>query len=161
MKFHAKNIMRDFVRNRHRSKLALFLILSLGLTACGEIEAPTASSLQKATLLPATGQVVNDAPKPVNIKAYAASRFLDQASFGPNAAAVAEVQSIGYASWIDRQLSLPPTQIDGSPLLAWTDNNRLTKEQGDLNHNFNNLEMSRAFVGASDQLRLRTTWALS
>ena len=153
--------MQDFIRNKNRSKLVVLLALSLSLGACGESEAPTASSLQKATLLPATGQVTNDVAKPANLKAYAASRFLDHASFGPNAAAIAEVQSVGYASWIDRQLSLPPTQIDGSPLLAWTDLNRLTKEQGDINWNFNNFEMSRAFISAPDQLRLRATWALS
>ena len=153
--------MQDFIRNNNRSKFAVLLALSLSLGACGESEAPTATSLQKATLLPATGQVTNDVAKPANLKAYAASRFLEHASFGSNAAAIAEVQSVGYAFWIDRQLSLPPTQIDGSPLLAWPDLNRLTKEQGDINWSFNNLELSRAFLGAPDQLRLRTSWAIS
>jgi uncharacterized protein (DUF1800 family) len=139
----------------------LILAAALGLAGCGQSEAPTALALQKATLLPATGQVSTDAPKPVSVRSYAASRFLDHTSFGPGSAAIAEVQSLGYAQWIDRQLLLPPTQIDGSALLAWPDNNRLTKEQADLNHNFNNLEFSRAFLTAPDQLRLRASWAIS
>jgi len=141
--------------------LVLILATSLGLAACGESGSPTLESVQKATLLPATGQVSNDVPKPANVRMYAASRFLDQSSFGPNSASIADVQSLGYAQWIDRQLALPPTQIDGSPLLAWPDLNRLTKEQNDLNWNFNNLELSRAFLSAPDQLRLRTSWAIS
>jgi uncharacterized protein (DUF1800 family) len=141
--------------------LVLILATSLGLAGCGESGSPTLESAQKATLLPATGQVSNDVPKPANVRVYAASRFLDQSSFGPNSASIADVQSLGYAQWIDRQLALPPTQIDGSPLLAWPDLNRLTKEQNDLNWNFNNLELSRAFLSAPDQLRLRTNWAIS
>jgi len=149
------------LRPRFLKTLALILATGLGLAACGESGSPTLESLQKATLLPATGQVSNDVPKPANVRVYAASRFLDQSSFGPNSAAIADVQSLGYAQWIDRQLALPPTQIDGSPLLAWPDLNRLTKEQNDLNWNFNNLELSRAFLSAPDQLRLRTSWAIS
>lgn len=38
--------------------------------------------------------------------AKAASRLLAQASFGPSAAGLAEVQSLGIENWIDRQLSL-------------------------------------------------------
>ena len=141
--------------------LALILATSLGLAGCGESGSPTLESVQKATLLPATGQVSNYVPKLANVRVYAASRFLDQSSFGPNSASIADVQSLGYAQWIDRQLALPPTQIDGSPLLAWPDLNRLTKEQNDLNWNFNNLELSRAFLSAPDQLRLRASWAIS
>jgi uncharacterized protein (DUF1800 family) len=139
----------------------LILAAALGLAGCGQSEAPTALALEKATLLPATGQVSTDAPKPVSVRSYAASRFLDQASFGPGSAAIAEVQSLGYAQWIDRQLLLPPTQIDGSALLAWPDTDRLTKEQHDIYWNSNNLEFSRAFLTAPDQLRLRASWAIS
>lgn len=142
-------------------KRFLLLVASTSLVACGDGQTPGAPAMQKATLLPANGQVMSEVASPTNIRAYAASRFLDQASFGPNTAAIAEVQSLGYAAWIDKQLALPATKIDGSPLLAWPDQNRLTKEQEDLNFNFTNFESSKAFVSAPDQLRLRTTWALS
>ncbi|HEX4266001.1 MAG TPA: DUF1800 family protein [Verrucomicrobiae bacterium] len=39
----------------------------------------------------------------------AAARFLTQATFGPSQADVASVQSLGYANWIDNQMSLPVT----------------------------------------------------
>jgi uncharacterized protein (DUF1800 family) len=143
-----------------KNRLNKYIGLALGLfalAACSESQSPQ----PKATLLPATGQVMPEAIKPTSIRAYAAARFLDQASFGSSPAALAEIQAIGYEKWIDQQLSLPPTQIDGTPLLAWTNLNTLTKEQGNLNWGFNGLETSRAFITAPDQLRLRTTWALS
>ena len=144
------------IKNRFNKYMGLALAL-FALAACSESQSPQ----PKATLLPATGQVMPEAVKPTSIRAYAAARFLDQASFGPSPAALAEIQAIGYEKWIDQQLSLPPTQIDGTPLLAWTNLNTLTKEQGNLNWGFNGLETSRAFITAPDQLRLRTTWALS
>jgi uncharacterized protein (DUF1800 family) len=131
--------------------------IALGLASCGEVQTP----VSKASLLPAAGQVSTEASKPTNLKAYAAARFLDQASFGPNPDAIASVQNLGFANWIDQQLSLPPTQLDGKPLLGWRDLNLLTKEQGRLNWGFNQVETSRAFLSGPDQLRLRMTWALS
>jgi uncharacterized protein (DUF1800 family) len=150
------SIKKISIKNRFNKYIGLALGL-FALAACSESQSPQ----PKATLLPATGQVMPEAIKPTSIRAYAAARFLDQASFGSSPAALAEIQAIGYEKWIDQQLSLPPTQIDGTPLLAWTNLNTLTKEQGNLNWGFNGLETSRAFITAPDQLRLRTTWALS
>ena len=137
--------------------IAWVLATALGLSACGDAPSPS----NKPSLLPASGQVSIEASRPSSVKAYAAARFLDQASFGSNAASIAEVQSLGYADWIDRQLALPPTQIDGKPLLVWRDLNLLDKEQGKLNWGFNQIETSKAFLSAPDQLRMRMTWALS
>lgn len=44
-----------------------------------------------------------------DVDAAKAARFLTQASFGPDPASIAEVQSLGPAGWIDRQLTLEPT----------------------------------------------------
>ncbi|MCK7595363.1 DUF1800 domain-containing protein [Pseudomarimonas salicorniae] len=44
-----------------------------------------------------------------DVDADKASRFLTQASFGPNPQAVDEVRQLGPAGWIDRQLGLEPT----------------------------------------------------
>ena len=148
--------LRSLAVMRFRRLMGVGLSL-LALGACSESQSPQ----PKATLLPASGQVALETPKPTSIRAYAAARFLDQASFGSSPSAVAAVQAIGYEKWIDQQLSLPPTQIDGRPLLAWSDRNTLTKEQNNLDQNFNRLETSRAFLQAPDQLRLRVTWALS
>jgi uncharacterized protein (DUF1800 family) len=144
------------IKNRFNKYMGLALAL-FALAACSESQSPQ----PKATLLPATGQVMPEAVKPTSIRAYAAARFLDQASFGPSPAALAEIQAIGYEKWIDQQLSLPPTQIDGTPLLAWPDRNKLSKEQQNFDRSFNGFETSRAFLQSPDQLRLRVTWALS
>jgi uncharacterized protein (DUF1800 family) len=41
--------------------------------------------------------------------ANAVARFLTQATFGPTASDIASVQALGYANWINNQLSLPPS----------------------------------------------------
>ena len=38
-----------------------------------------------------------------------AARFLSQASFGPDAASIAAVQSQGMEGWMQDQLAMPPT----------------------------------------------------
>jgi uncharacterized protein (DUF1800 family) len=43
----------------------------------------------------------------VPITADAATRFLQQAAFGGNASAIAEVQQLGFSAWIDKQLQTP------------------------------------------------------
>lgn len=42
-----------------------------------------------------------------NPKPKDASRFLAQATFGPNSGAISRLQSIGYAAWFDEQFALP------------------------------------------------------
>ena len=100
-------------------------------------------------------------PKPVVVidpspKADAA-RFLTQATFGPNMAAINEVATKGYARWIDDQFALPLSNpshwkyvvIDKGP-------------KGD--SKFINSTMESFWqqaVRSPDQLRQRTTFALS
>ncbi len=89
---------------------------------------------------------------------YAASRFLDQAAFGPNPASVAEIKESGLNAWIEKQLLLPPSLVD------WSAYNfpdaRSIQDLGAYQHMAARKIMD-AFVGAPDQLRLRTTWALA
>ena len=145
-------------RKRVKGQRVLTLSLTIAaLSACSESRAPE----PKASLLPASGQVRHEDIRPVSVRAYAAARFLDQASFGPSPATIAEVQSLGYEKWIEKQYDLPPTQIDGSPLLGFSNLFQLTKEQQNIHNNFNSIETTRSFLGAQDQLRLRVSWALS
>ena len=44
-----------------------------------------------------------------------AARFLTQASFGPNAADIANLRAIGYSAWLTQQMALPVTE--GRPFL--------------------------------------------
>ena len=54
----------------------------------------------------APGSTLPGKPSPVN-----ASRFLMQASFGPTPSAIQEVLDLGFAGWIDHQVSLPPSLL--------------------------------------------------
>ena len=86
----------------------------------------------------------------------AASRFLIQASFGPSAADVAAVQSLGYDAWINNQFSLPPTHH--LPAVLATISADPTKPYPS-SLTFNTWWQSSAT--APDQLRQRVAFALS
>ena len=137
-----------------RSSIALASVIILG---CGHDN----GTVEKASFLPATGQVDLSVTQPSDIRNYAAARFLEQASWGPNDSAIAEVKRLGYASWIDRQLMIPPTQIDATIISNIDDTNLLMGDEGNQYHNFNYIYSANAYVGAPDQLRLRVTHALS
>jgi len=136
--------------------LAAVLIGGL-LAACSEqVSAP-----EKASFLPASGQVNLTAGTPSDMRTYAAARFLEQASWGPNEAAIADVKRLGYAAWIDRQLLTPKTIIDGKEINNIDDTNLLMGDEGNRHGNFNIFATANAYVAAPDQLRLRVTHALS
>jgi len=50
-------------------------------------------------------------PESPQVTPRAAAHFLEQATFGPTAADVAVVQSLGYAGWLEQQFQLPETTI--------------------------------------------------
>ena len=86
---------------------------------------------------------------------YAASRFAEQVSFGPNPALVEEIRQKGYEKWIDDQFKLPVSQIDPTPFLAFAD--PMPQELERLyEKSYPNLMLS-----APDQLRARLAWSLS
>lgn len=110
------------------------------------------------------GSVVPARPSMVN-----ASRFLMQATFGPTPASIQELQSLGYAAWIDRQISLPPSLHQ--PYIR-----EIKKDAAgpriDPTYNFNTLDrfvhgnnattpFARAAIAGEDQLRQRVAFALS
>jgi uncharacterized protein (DUF1800 family) len=83
----------------------------------------------------------------VLVSAAAASRFLEQAAFGPNPASVTRVQQLGFQGWINEQFTLP------------------IYPNIDPNVNFSGLsEMQSHFfttaVNAPDQLRQRLVFTL-
>jgi len=138
----------------YRFPAFLFAVL---LAACSE----QVNTPEKASFLPASGQVNLTAAVPSDIRTYAAARFLEQASWGPNDSAIAEVKRLGFAAWIDRQLLMPKTLIDGKDIINIDDTNLLMGEEGSRYGNFNVFATSNAYVAAPDQLRLRITNALS
>ncbi len=76
----------------------------------------------------------------------AASRFLEQSSFGPTPATLAAVQQLGIDGYLQQQFSLPASVIPTPP-----DNSVGTLQQWTL-HNY---------TAAPDQLRQRVIYALS
>lgn len=85
-------------------------------------------------------------PAPDYTVLLAAARFLEQASFGPNDAAIAQVQQLGVDGWLAQQFALP-----ASPLPVIANNSVGGLQQWQLNN----------YSVAPDQLRQRVTYALS
>lgn len=120
------------------------------LSACGsdpEPQAPLAPS-------PSQGQVL--APGAAQqVSFYAASRFAEQASFGPTPALVVEIQAKGFEQWIDEQLALPASVIDLSAYL------KDPKPAPISAYHRSERQIADLFLAAPDQLRLRLSWSLS
>jgi len=102
-----------------------------------------------SALHPAAGQTANPL-----ISDLAASRFLDQASWGPTPASIAQLEQIGINAWLAAQFKLDTSDLPDQPLL-----NAAGKTNEDLT------PVQRAFfqnaVNGQDQLRQRVAFALS
>lgn len=108
--------------------------------------------------LNSTGQVTVTTPSPNNVSAYAAARFLEQASWGPTPQSVQEVQRLGMSDWIDQQfktaasIAVAPTYV-----IDYDDDNRAARDKA---WNFFHKTFYDHSLGGPDQLRQRTAWAL-
>ncbi len=116
------------------------MVLSLRLAKKGTTSPTTSTAPAPA---PAPHVVIGPAPAP-DLAQIAAARFLEQASFGPTAAELANVRAIGAPSWLAQQLALP-----ASPIPFTTDMTALRKAW------YQNM------LGGADQLRQRMIFALS
>jgi len=86
----------------------------------------------------------------------AAARFLIQASFGPSAAEVASVQSLGYDGWLNAQFAVPATHHLPNVMSNVT-SDPTRPFQSSLTFN----AWWQSAVTAPDQLRQRVAFALS
>ncbi len=112
----------------------------------------------KASFVPADGQVTVVTAKPSSVNAYAAARFLEQASWGPTPAAVAEVQRLGIEGWIDQQLGLRASVLNApNYVIDYDDSNKAAQN---LAWNWTEKSLYDLPISGQDQLRQRTTWAL-
>lgn len=143
--------------------MILFQIKNLGaaaiavamLTACGGSSNDIST---KASFVPADGQVSVVTGKPTSVNAYAAARFLEQASWGPTPAAVAEVQRLGFDAWIEQQLGYRASVLNApNYVVDYDDNNRAAR---DLAWQWTDKSLYDLPMSGQDQLRQRTTWAL-
>ena len=135
----------------NRTLMSLCVATALLLLGCGgRDEAGTAN------LNGQVGAVVASTP----VNHYAASRFLEQSSMGSSPASVAQVRAQGPEAWIASQMRLPPTLIVTPANLVEYDLNldRPANERMDEHYK---VSLSNLFIGAEDQLRVRTSWVLS
>jgi uncharacterized protein (DUF1800 family) len=86
-------------------------------------------------------------PEHPKVSYLAAARFLEQASWGPDAESLAHLQDIGFDAWLAQQFAAPPTLYKSSTSAA----DNLTEEQSEF--------FVHATTGA-DQLRQRVAFAL-
>ena len=95
-------------------------------------------------------QSVDDAPA----SDAEAARFLTMATFGPTAAEIAHLRSVGYDQWIEQQLSMPTTLE--RPGVEVLDAGVANPGQAD-----RRAAWFRVAITGADQLRQRAAWALS
>lgn len=132
---------------------ALCIGLSLWLAGCGGEDKGN-----KVSFLPADGQVTLVAATPTNVNAYAAARFLEQASWGPSPASVVEVQKLGIEGWIDQQLAMKSSDLNApNYVIDYEMNNRAAQ---DLAFSWFRARFNDVGLGGADQLRQRMAWAL-
>lgn len=88
------------------------------------------------------------------VSARAAARFLDQATWGPTPASLAEVQQMGFENWLAAQFALNTSDLPDQAILTstGTSNNNLAPVQAAFFQNA---------VSGQDQLRQRVAFILS
>jgi uncharacterized protein (DUF1800 family) len=106
-----------------------------------------------------SGQVGSVAA-PAAVSHHAASRFLEHASMGASPASVAQVKAQGIEGWIAAQMKMPPTNIV-TPASLYEHELNLDKPAEQRMRDFYNLNLFNLLIGGEDQLRIRTSWALS
>jgi uncharacterized protein (DUF1800 family) len=131
--------------------------LFLGLAAIALLGSCSDSPSPDPLSQPSAGQVAPPA-EPAKVTGYAAARFLEQTTFGATPAEMERVRSMGFAAWIDWQMSLPPTLFDGRAVLSFDEAN--AQAANTAHRQFENLVVTPMLL-APDQLRLRVMWALS
>ncbi len=93
-----------------------------------------------------------------SVSHYAAARFAEQASFGATPALIAEIEAKGFAAWIDTQFALPVSSLSATPNKFYDGND---PDAASTAYNYTYLGFYNAMLTAPDQLRRRTSWALS
>ncbi|HEY8878571.1 MAG TPA: DUF1800 family protein [Roseateles sp.] len=126
-------------------------VVNLSISATAPAPAPTPAPAPSPSPAPSPAPAPAPAPSPapgpgLGTANLAAARFLEQASFGPNATAVARVQSLGQAAWLTEQFAMAET-----PVATPTDGSTSTVAS----------QMLNRLTDAPDQLRQRVAYALA
>ena len=127
------------------------LLVLAALAGCGSDR-----SAERGPQANVDGQVAT--PTASAVTDYQAARLLEQASWGPTPAAIAEVRQLGVQGWIERQLTLPPTTYNAPQfVINYDQNNQAQQQQA---HGWLAARFYDAAIGGEDQLRQRVAWAL-
>ena len=138
-------------------KCATYLLSACLLLSCGD--QTTVNSVAKSDVFSnSDGQVTPISDTPSSLGFYAASRFLDQASWGPTPQSVSEVRRLGFEAWIDKQLSIPAT-LTNPPnyVIDYTPNDGVTDPRA---QNWLPIRFFEMTSVGQDQLRQRVSWAI-
>jgi len=131
---------------------------SLGMVGCAALLVACSGDPGGGGFLNSTGQVAVATPAPGNVSAYAAARFLEQASWGPTPPSVKEVQRLGLSAWIDQQIKTPASiAVAPSYVIDYDDDNLSARDKA---WTFFPKTFYDHTLGGADQLRQRTAWAL-
>lgn len=131
------------------------------------------------TIYQVPAQLPHSSPLPCSAMTDAdIARFLEQASFGPTDASIAEVKQLGLAGWITKQMSLPKTGYtppgggttwpyypEAQAASCSYDGNSSSAASICARDNYSLYHVQRQFlqnaISAPDQLRQRVAFALS
>ena len=88
------------------------------------------------------------------LSASAAARFLDQATWGPTPASIAQLQQMGITNWLNMQFALKTSDLPDQPILT---------SAGQPNYDLSPVKAAffQNTVTGQDQLRQRVAFALS
>lgn len=100
------------------------------------------------------------------------ARFLQQASFGPTDASIADVKRLGMSGWIESQFTIPKTGYGvwpyadtSAPASCSNDGNSASAASMCARDTYSLFQLQRLFfqnaISGPDQLRQRVAWALS
>ena len=134
----------------------LFALCVIVVFGCGEQQRPSVAPTKATGSLPMSKEV-SSVVNP-QVSAFAAARFLEQASWGPSPQAIAELQGLGFSGWIDAQLKKPITQINAPNFVI--DFNDQDRAQNDLARGWMETRLLDAQMLGEDQLRQRMAWAI-
>ena len=135
---------------------ALVAWLALMLAGCGM---QSTEESTRAAFVASQGQVVVRDATPLSASHYAASRFLEQASWGPSPDSVQKVMQLGMEKWIDQQLLVPASTLNAPESVRSYDINA-DRAAAQYANDWRSRRFYDLATGGADQLRQRMSWAL-
>lgn len=138
-------------------RTSILLVTLLTIAACGTGQSGTTPALPAVDQTPLSPSSPETQPTTIaKPTPREASRFLMSATFGPNSESIDQLSEIGYSDWMKLQYQLPMRSIVDASLPNLTANTDDFSEHRVVISEF----YENAILG-EDQLRMRTTYALS